>query len=392
MDTQTPGSGRPTWLEIDLEAVVHNFNLARKKAGGQSRVGTQGSAGNGVEVFPVVKADGYGLGAVPIARALQQIGAPGFCVALIKEAEALRGGGITGPIRLLSGFSPGEESRVVDLGLEPFLYDLAAARRLSQHAPQERPVAVHLKVDTGMGRLGFGVEEVAEVLAELTRLPGIRVVGIASHLACADEPQRPETAAQTDRFSGLLQQPEIARLQLTASLANSAAILAHPETHFDWLRPGIMLYGGSPFFPDTRETGLKPVVTWLSRILQVKELPSGTAIGYGHTFTTSRPTRLAQIPVGYADGYPRFLSNRGMMTLHGCRAPVVGRVCMDLITLDITDIPQARVGDRVTLMGGSEAGAISLEEMSSWQQTIPYEVICRLGKRLPRHYLGGDWT
>jgi alanine racemase len=368
-------TGRPTWLDIDLDAVVHNFRRAVAAVPPHTLV------------YPVIKANGYGLGAIPIAHALQQAGASGFCIALVEEAELLRGAGITLPLVLMSGLVAGLEHRIIELDLQPFLYSREQALRLVACLPEQRdpPLTVHLKVDSGMGRLGLAPHEVAPLLAQLTTVPALRVDSLISHFACADEPDREITRQQ---IATMRQLQETLPVPLRLSLANSAGVLAHPDGHADWVRPGIMLYGASPLFPlsSWRDDGLRPVVYWYSRIIQIVGRAAGQAIGYGHTFAPGRPSRLAQIPVGYADGLCRSLGNRGYVLAAGQRIPIVGRVCMDLITLDITDAPHLRTGDRVTLLGSDGTESIDIEEMANWTHTIPYEVICRLGSRLRRHY------
>ena len=371
--------GRPTWLEIDLDAIVHNFRLAKT------------TVGDRVDVYPVVKADGYGLGAEPIALALQKAGATGFCVALLEEAEALQAVGIIKPIILLSGLGFGLESRVMDMGLQPFVYSAEQVLRLLRLLPLAKPaqpITVHLKIDTGMGRLGVSPQSVRPLIEQLSRVPGLHLAGVATHLACADEAERSETARQVQQMQELLSSIAI---PMRVSMANSAGILAHPKTHGDWVRPGIMLYGASPFFPQTtwERHGLRPVVQWLSQVIQIRTMAAGQSIGYGHTFTTTRPSRIAQVPVGYGDGFSRSLGNRGWALVAGQRVPIVGRVCMDSIALDVTALPQLQVGDRVTLLGRDGTEFIGIEEMAAWVETIPYEVLCRLGRRLRRVYYHG---
>ncbi|MBF0625590.1 MAG: alanine racemase [Magnetococcales bacterium] len=375
--SRSPGPGRATRLTVDLAAVVHNY-----------RVGQQ-ATGPEVALWPVVKADGYGLGALPIAKALREAGAPGLCVALVEEAAALRGAGVTGPLILLSGLAGAAPGQLAGLDVQPFLYEPRGALDTLAGLPPGRGLSVHVKVDTGMGRLGLSPEAVPDFLEALDRLGDrIRPVGLVSHLACADEPARPETARQIEILETLLRHPRIAPRGLRVSMANSAGLLAHPGARGHWARPGIMLYGSSPFYPaaDWRAAGLRPVVTWTSRVAQISEKPAGTPLGYGHTHTTVRPSRLAQVPVGYGDGYNRRLGNRAQVLAGGTRAPVVGRVCMDLITVDITHLPQVGVGDPITLLGRDGEEFISVEEMAGWLDTIPYEVTCALGRRVPRTY------
>ena len=367
-------SGRPTRLEVDLGAIAHNFSVARR------------AVAPGVGVFPVIKANGYGLGVLPIAQRLLDAGADGLCVALVEEADRLRRAGIQRPIVLLSGLSSGVEPAVVALHLHPFVFDLPALTRLSQAAGAE-PVTLFLKVNTGMNRLGLPTSSVAEAVALAQRLPGLRLAGLVSHLACADQPDHPENNRQREALRAVLAQTGLGESRV--SLANSAALLSRADTHFAWVRPGIMLYGASPFFPASsgRAIGLRPVVRWSTRILQINELAVGEGVGYGHTLTVQRPSRIAVVPVGYADGYNRLLGNRGEVLVAGCRVPVVGRVSMDTITIDVTDLPAVTIGQPVTLLGHDGEECIDLEEMAAWRGTIPYEVLCNLGERVPRYYV-----
>ncbi|MBF0162286.1 MAG: alanine racemase [Magnetococcales bacterium] len=365
---------RSTWLEVDLSAVQHNFEQARR------------AVGPGVGVFPVIKANGYGLGAVPIAHRLAAAGADGFCVARLEEAATLRHAGIQHPLVLLSGLSQGAEEGVVALNLRPFVFDPGLLPSLSRAAGRST-VALFLKVNTGMSRLGMATTAVAAAVAQARTLPGLHLLGLVSHMACADQPDHPENDRQRHCLQTVLTQNGLTGSQV--SLANSAALLSHPDNHFSWVRPGIMLYGASPFFParSGQQIGLRPVVRWSARILQVDALPCGAAVGYGQAFVTQRPSRIAILPVGYADGYNRLLGNRGRVLLAGHSRPVVGRVSMDMIAIDVTEAESVAVGDRVTLLGSDGEASIDVEEMAAWRGTIPYEVLCNLGERVPRFYV-----
>lgn len=365
-------SGRPTWLEVDLAAVQHNFEEARRVVA------------PGVGVFPVIKADGYGLGALPIARRLT--GADGFCVALVEEADALRRAGVERPLVLLSGLVAGLEEAVVALGLMPFVSDPRVLPALSR-AAGTGSVSLFLKVNTGMNRLGMPVTELAGAVAQVRALPGLHLAGVVSHMACADLLDHPENNRQVHCLQEVL--AATGQIGGRVSLANSAALLSRSDTHFSWVRPGIMVYGASPFFPANvaRQIGLRPVVRWCTRVLQVNTLPEGEAVGYGGTFVAWRPSRVALLPVGYADGYNRLLGNRGWVLVAGRRVPVVGRVSMDMIAIDITELPAVTTGHPVTLLGCEGEEEITVEEMAAWRDTIPYEVLCNLGKRVPRYYL-----
>ncbi len=378
VDNPIPPPGRPTWLEIDLAAIAHNFRCAKKGAAVACRL------------FPVIKANAYGLGSIPIAKTLTRAGADGFCVALVEEAAALRQAGIHLPIVLLSGCTPGLEQAIIALDLQPVLFDRESAYRLNQARGRDAPpMAVHLKVDTGMGRMGVPLDTLPALFDELNKLPNIQIIGIISHLACADDLTSTETAQQLDRLHPFMTQLEHQGISLHYSLANSAGILGHKSTHLNWLRPGIMLYGASPFFPHTQwsQEGLRPVVRWLTHIISIREVAANTPLGYGHDFVTQRPSRIALLPVGYADGFSRQLQNRAQILTHTQSAPVIGRISMDLTMIDVTDIQAATVGSSVTLLGQEGSWFIGIEAMAAWMNTIPYEVLCRFGARLPRCYL-----
>ncbi|MBF0381571.1 MAG: alanine racemase [Magnetococcales bacterium] len=370
---------RLTWLEINTQGVVDNFLLAKK------------IVGENVKVFPVVKADAYGLGALPLSRTLEAAGAPGLCVGLVEEAEELRLGGVKIPLILFAGLTPGTEQHIIDLDLTPFIFNLDAAKALNRLAVAlNKKVNCYVKVDTGMGRIGFCRKTFQAAIKEINKMPGLIISGVVSHLACSDEGENGEvTKSQIKKMHELLAIPELAKSnQGFNSLANSGGILYHPQSHMQWVRPGIMLYGASPAYPShtSMQDGVVGVVRWLSRIIQVAKVPSGTPLGYGHSYTTTKESKIAQIPVGYGDGYSRRLSNKGYVLIEGTKAPIVGRVCMDITAVDVTHIPDAAVGSLVTILGSDGKEQISIEMMADWIGAIPYEVICGLGKRLPRYY------
>jgi alanine racemase len=370
---------RLTWLEINPQGVVDNYLLAQK------------IVGELVKVFPVVKADGYGLGALPLSKALEGAGAPGLCVGMVEEAEELRLGGIKIPLILFAGLTPGTEQHIIDLDLTPFIFNLDAAKALNRlSVALNKKITCYIKVDTGMGRIGFSHKNFASTIKEIKTMSGLNIAGVVSHLSCSDEEQNGEvTNKQIDKMQTILAQPELAGVnQGFNSLANSGGILYHPKSHMQWVRPGIMLYGASPAFPrhNSKEDGVVGVVRWLSRIIQISSVPPGTPLGYGHSYVTKKSSEIAQIPVGYGDGYSRRLSNNGYVLIAGKKAPIVGRVCMDITAVDVTDIPEANVGSLVTILGQDGSQQITVEMMANWIDAIPYEIICGLGKRLPRYY------
>ncbi len=369
---------RPTFVEIDLDALRHNFRQVRRRAGAAQRI------------LAIVKADAYGHGAREVARALEADGADLFGVALLEEAEDLRGAGIEAPILVLGGIYPGQEDGFLRPGLIPCVFDLDSARRLDAAAGRAgRSLSCHLKIDTGMGRVGFFNGELQAVLPELKKLSHLKIEGVVSHLALADEPQRPFTGEQIERFRqtvAALRQAGFSPTQL--HISNSAAIFTRDIAEVNLVRPGIVLYGALPSDHFAGRLDLRPVMHWRTSIALLKTLPAGCGVSYGHRFVTSRPTRIATLPVGYADGYNRLLSNCGEVLVRGRRARVAGTVCMDWIMVDVTDIPEVAAGDTVTLLGEADGERISAEEWARKANTIPYEVFCQVSKRVPRVYKG----
>jgi len=377
MNMHTISPSRPTRVEIDLSALRFNLQQVRQRVG------------PACEILAVVKADAYGHGVAGVAPALAAAGADQFGVALVGEGLALRRLGLTQPIIVLGGVFPGEEAAVLDHDLQPALYDLDAARRLDAAARRAgRCIPCHLKIDTGMGRLGFRPERLHEVLAVLKALPGVELRGVASHLAMADEPERPFTAEQLGRFRAVVEQVRTAGFApCYLHIANSAAIYSRDLAGCNLVRPGISLYGGlsGTFFEQTIPQ--RPVMSFLSQVAQLKEVPAGEGISYAHRFVTSRPSLLAAVPVGYADGYNRLLTNRGEVLIRGRRAPVAGTVCMDWILVDVTGIPGVTVGDQVTLLGRDGDDCITAFEWADKIGTITYEVFCNISKRVPRIFV-----
>ncbi len=365
---------RPTRVEIDLAALRHNFKEV------------QCTVGDGCDVLAVVKADAYGHGVSHVAPALAAAGANLFGVALVEEGVELRKLGITQPILVLGSFFPGQEVDVIDSQLTPTLYDLDSARRLDGAARDAgKSVDYHLKVDTGMGRLGFRLDRLDEVLPVLKNLKSLNMSGLMSHLAMADEPERPLTTAQCDVFATVTAVVEKAGFNpLYKHIANSAGIYSRALNGCNLVRPGISLYGGLTGGPFDQPFSQQPVMRFVSQVAQLKDVPPGAGISYGHRFVTSRHSRIAAIPVGYADGYNRLLTNRGEVLIHGHRAPVVGTVCMDWILVDVTHYADVQVGDQVILLGRSGDDTITAEEWADKVGSITYEVFCNISKRVPR--------
>lgn len=370
---------RPTYVEIDLAALQHNLAQARLQAG------------DGRRILAVVKADAYGHGAARVAPALEQAGAELFGVAIVEEGVALRRAGITRPILVLGGTYPGQEDELFEHDLVPILFDPEAARRLDARAGAAgRMLPFHLKIDTGMGRIGFRPEELPFLLEELAELKNLVMEGLISHLAMADDPQHPFTDEQAERFRACL--ADVRRAGFApryVHLSNSAALFSREIPECNLVRPGIVLYGGLPAPCFAGRIDLRPIMSFRTSVAQVKKVPAGTGVSYGHRFVAQRPTVLAAIPVGYADGYSRLLSNCGEVLIRGKRARVAGTVCMDWILIDVTDIPGVEVGDEVTLLGRDNGQSITAEEWAERIGSISYEVFCQVSKRVPRIYLGG---
>lgn len=368
---------RPTWVDIDLAALQHNLQQARKFCRPHQRLLT------------VVKADAYGHGAVPVANCFRRAGIKDFAVATLEEAAELRAAGIDDPLLVLGGCHPGQEKAFFELQLMPALLDPRTALRLSAEAArQQRRVSVHLKIDSGMGRVGFLPEQLRDFLPQLQQLPGLEIVGLMSHLACADELDSGVTLQQLKRFRFVQQLlHEAGIVPADIHISNSAGLSAWEVPEATLLRPGIMLYGGLPG-PDFDQLDLQPVMHLRSCIAQLRTLPSGRGVSYGHNFHTERETRVAVLPIGYADGFNRLFSNSGRGILHGQIVPLIGRVCMDWIMFDVTDVPEAKEGDCVTLLGYADGVSILGDDWAQQLGTISYEVFCRIGGRVPRRYLG----
>ncbi|HXV21463.1 MAG TPA: alanine racemase [Desulfuromonadales bacterium] len=371
---------RPTHVEIDLEALRHNLQQARRQAGPDRKV------------LAVVKADAYGHGAARVAPALQAAGADCFGVAMVEEGVELRRAGIVRPILVLGGLYSGQEAEVSHHALIPCLFDLEAARRLNAFAlAAGRILPYHLKLDTGMGRIGFRPEELPAVLGKLAALKGLVLEGVITHLALADEPDHPFTDEQLRLFRVCMGQVRAAGFApVYTHLANSAALFSREIPGCNLVRPGIVLYGGLPSECFAGRLDLKPVMSFRTSVAQLKMVPAGTGISYGHRFRASRPTTLATIPVGYADGYSRHLSCQGEVLVRGQRATVAGTVCMDWTLIDVSHIPDVAVGDQVTLLGRDNGNLISADEWAAKVGSISYEVFCQVSKRVPRIYRGEE--
>ena len=373
--------GRPTYAEIDLSALKHNYGLLRS------------SIPRRTEILAVVKADAYGHGFMDISRELEQLGVNAFGVAFLAEGIQLRKSGSDKPILLLGGVYPGQERKCIGFNLSTAVFSLEQAQALNIAAGKLfRKAQIHLKIDTGMGRLGIPYDEVPRFLVELKKLQNIALEGVISHFATADELDESGqyfTRLQGERFAWAL--AEIRAVGFTPRyihIANSAAALLRDIPDCNLIRPGITMYGALPSADFQGKLDLRPVMRLKSRIAMLKWVEPGTTISYARRFTAGQRTLIASVPVGYADGYPRSLTNRGEVLIRGQRATVAGTVCMDWIMLDVTGIEGVAVGDTVTLMGDDGEGhCIHAEELAAWADTIPYAIFCGISKRVPRVYL-----
>ena len=367
---------RDNVCEIDLEAIRHNVRVMRA------------CLAPGVRFLAVVKANAYGHGAVQVARAALEAGADMLAVAIPEEGAALREAGIDAPILVLGGIDERAADGVARWGLTQTVFDEARIRALSAAGERcGRPVKLHLKLDTGMNRIGVREPAEAAALAQLIdSLPGVELDGCFTHMATADEDDREGTLRQIGRFEALC--AAVAAVhpgKITRHAANTASIFRYPQAHADMVRGGIALYGYPPV-PEAK--GLRPAMRWVTRAVFVKTIAPGERVSYGGLFTAQRETRVMTVPVGYADGYRRGLSCRGCVLVRGRRAPILGRVCMDQIMVDVTDIPGAQAGDEVVLLGAQGNDCIDAQEMADWLGTIRYEVLCSPSARVPRVWLG----
>lgn len=373
---------RKDYVEIDLTAIAHN-----------TRVMCERLAPN-TTLMAVVKADAYGHGAIQVAKATLEAGAGALAVAIPEEGVQLRAAGIDAPVLVLGGIEPDAAEAVVQNRLIQTVFDASTLRALSQAACQIGVRAqVHIKLDTGMSRIGLRDVQSVRALTHLAaELPGVELCGAFTHFATADADDRESIAAtnaQIARFEQLCAviREEAPAAQLTLHCCNSAGLFRYPQAHYDMVRGGIALYGYPPAPGITGIPALRPALRWVTDGVFVKDLPAGAAVSYGGTFVAQRPMRVMTVPVGYADGYRRALSGGvGCVLVRGRRARVLGRVCMDQIMVDVTEIPGASAGDEVVLLGRQEKDEITAQEMADWLGTISYEVLLAPSARVPRVY------
>ena len=363
------------WAEIDLEAVAHNYRAIKQRTG------------PGVRLMAMVKSNAYGHGAASVAPALQDAGADYFGVANVDEAIELRRAGITKPVLLTGPITECEIEEAVANDIEvtaspPEIVDLleAEARR------QEKPVRVHLLLDTGMTRSGLPMETAMELAARMNVSNDLKLIGVATHFPLAEDAEF--SRCQLGEFDRICRQMRsLGLLPPIRHAANTMGIFNVEGSHYEMVRPGIGLYGMHPHNDLRRHAALRPAMTVRTQIVYVRDVPAGTGIGYGHTHRTARPTRIATLPIGYADGFQRSLSNRGRVIVAGRYAAVVGNVSMDMLTIDVGHIPNVYVGMPVTIIGAEGNACITAEEHAAQRGTIPYEVTCLIGKRVKRIFI-----
>ena len=362
---------RPTLAEIDLGAIQRNFVRVRDAVGGS------------VAVWGVVKADAYGHGAVAVARALEPL-CNALAVSLVEEGMELRAAGVRAPIVVLGAYYGAHHADVLAHRLTPVVYELGDLERFAAAAAARgRRADVHVKIDTGMSRLGFATSEMPRLLARLRSLAPLRLAGLCTHFASADLADGAVTREALARFDACLVAARRAGFErLVNHAANSAAAVRFPDARLDAVRPGLALYGAMPS-SHVALAGLEPALRLTTRVMSVHDIAPGATVSYGGLWRASRPSRIATLPVGYADGYPRRVRDARAL-VRGTRVPVVGAVCMDMLMVDVTDVSDVREGDLVTLLGADGDEAISVDDLAHWAGTVSYEILCGISKRVPR--------
>lgn len=363
---------RPTYAEIDQQAIRDNIRAIRERVGA------------GRKIMPAVKANAYGHGAVEVSRAVLEAGADALGVATVEEALELREAGIDAEILVLGCVPPDAAGEMARNKISATVCDEPFAKALSSVACKLNTTALaHIKVDTGMGRIGVAPEYCESLTRTLFSLPNVKVEGVFTHFATSDAADGTFTKDQLKVFNTTTE--NLRRLGFNIPCrhtSNSGAIMAHPDSFFDMVRPGMMLYGFRPSPECPMTVPIRPVMTLKTRIAFLKDIQPGMSVSYGRLFTASKPTKVASLPIGYADGINRMMTNRGKMMVRGKLVPMIGRVCMDQCMLDVTEVPDVQVGDEVTIYGGT--GEISIQSVADLLGTIPNEVACAVGKRVPR--------
>lgn len=383
------------WAEIRLSALAYNLRAIRRRL--QSGTASRGGAGSRTKILAVVKANAYGHGAVPVARALARAGADWFGVTCSAEGIELRESGIRKPILLLTGFWPGEEKRLLEHHLTPTIIRCEQLRTLEKAAARAHrgPAAFHLKIQTGMNRLGMSPSELPCLARTLAECPHLRLEGIFTHFASSEVFSDDKAEAQQKEFNAALGQLEAMGLSAPLiHLANSAAVASRPEAWATMVRPGLVLYGYHQSYDPPDRTAdanakmpLRPALALRARIISLRDVPPGQGVGYNGRWVARRPSRIAVISAGYADGLPRTLTNRGRVIIRGHFAPLVGSISMDLVTADVTDVPDVHLGDVATLYGADGKVSLYVSEVAQEIGTVTSELCCAIGQRVPRFYL-----
>ncbi len=368
---------RPTWVEIDLHALQHNVSAIKKRVGPHRKI------------MGIVKADAYGHGDYEVSKVLIKNGVEMLGVAILEEGVKLRDKGIQTPVLLLGGIFEEQIETILHYGLTPTVYDLQLAEVLSKKALfLNKTVRVHVYVDTGMGSIGVRYGDAVEFVKRLRDMKGLDVEGIYSHCSSSDEKDAAFTNLQIERFRNVLSSLSAIKASIPLQhIANTGAILGYPGSFFTMVRPGLSLYGLYPSDEVSRDIGIRPVMSFKTRVIHIKAMQLGDTVGYSRSYKITKPTRVATLPLGYDDGYNRLLSNQGDVLIRGVRAPVIGRVCMDQCFVDVSHIQEVAVGDEVVLYGSQGDETISIESVAKQINTIPYEITCRVSKRVPRIYI-----
>jgi alanine racemase len=371
---------RPTWVEIDLSALRHNL-LAIKK-----------TAGPGVKIMGIVKADAYGHGDYEVCRVLLNHGVEILGIAILEEGIQLRDKGIQAPLLLLGGLFEDQIDAVIQYNVIPAVYDLKLARVLSKRAHElHKTIPVHVYVDTGMGSIGVRYDKAVEFVRSLRDIKNIFIDGIYTHCSSSDEKESAYTNLQIRRFRDVLTTLDAIKIGIPVRhMANSGAIIGYPDAYFTMVRPGLSLYGLYPSEEVSRGIGIRPVMSFKTRVIHIKDMQPGDYVGYSRTYKITKPTCVATLPFGYDDGYNRLLSGQGKVIIRGVTASIIGRVCMDQCFADVSHINEVCVGDEVVVYGSQGQETISIESIAKQLQTIPYEVTCGVSKRVPRIYINQE--
>ncbi len=370
---------RPVYLEINMDNLTNNYNEIRRIVNPNTKI------------MAVIKANAYGHGSVELAKMYEKIGVDRLAVSIISEAVELRREGIKIPIQLLNYTPESQLGLVIDNDIIQGIYTYEDAKLLSDLAVKKgKKAKIHIKIDTGMGRIGFlPNEDSIKEIVKIHELPNLEMEGMFTHFAKADEIDKSFTKIQFERFNWVSEKLEENGIELKVKhVSNSAAIIDLPEYNLDLVRPGIILYGYYPSDEvNKNKINLKPAMTLKAKISNIKTVPEGTGISYGHIYSTSKKSVIATVPIGYADGYSRILSGKADVCINNKRAPIVGRICMDQMMVDITGIDNANIGDEVVLFGYDNESYPRVEELASLLGTINYEFICMMGRRIPRVFI-----